>query len=138
MTGRDGWSILMLTQSVSVEMPGIRLTTEQATAANDLLLDIQRRLEKLSGGDKRLLFSLRRRIYIRLSYDERGDPAHRRKLKELKWKMQRGKCAIGGEDLPISGAELDRLDPVEGYTPENTRLVCHEHHRKQQEERGFA
>ena len=65
-------------------------------------------------------------------------PAQRKKLKELKWKEQRGKCAIGGEDLLVTGAELDRKDPVLGYTPENTQLVCHEHHREQQAKRGFA
>jgi hypothetical protein len=118
-------------------MPGVRLAREQAASANDLLKDVQERLKKLSGGDTRLLFSLRRRIYVRLSYDERSTPAARKKLKERKWKEQHGKCAIGGEDLPISGAELDRRDPIAGYTPENTQLVCHEHLRKQQEEDGF-
>lgn len=87
----------------------------------------------MSGGDVRLQFSLRRRIFIRQSYADRGPPAQRKKLKELKWTEQRGKCAIGGEDfLPITGAELDRKDPVLGYAPENTQLVCHEHHREQQ------
>lgn len=119
-------------------MPRIRLTPEQAEAANTLLKEIEERLEKMSGGNAQLLFSLRRRIYIRLSYAERGDPAHRKKLKEMKWKEQRGKCAIGGEDLPVTGAELDRKDPILGYTPENTQLVCHEHHREQQAKRGFA
>ncbi len=119
-------------------MPGVRLTPEQADAANSLLMEIQERLERMSGGNVELLFSLRRRIFIRLSYAERGPPAQRKKLKELKWKEQRGKCAIGGEDLPIRGAELDRKDAVLGYTPENTQLVCHQHHREQQEKRGFT
>jgi hypothetical protein len=119
-------------------MPGVRLTSEQAEAANALLKEIDERLEKMRDGDAQLLFSLRRRIYIRLSYAERGNPTHRKKLKEMKWKEQRGKCAIGGEDLPVTGTELDRKDPLLGYTPENTRLVCHEHHREQQAKRGFA
>jgi len=95
-------------------------------------------LEKLSGGDAQLLFALRRRIFSRLTYDERGAPAIRKKLKERKWKEQRGKCSICGDHLPISGSELDRFDAVLGYTLENTRLVCHDCHRAQQEERGFA
>ena len=119
-------------------MPGVRLTPEQAIASNELVEYVERRCKEISGGDARLLFSLRRRVFTRLSYLERGDPAHRRKLKEKKWKDQRGKCAIGGEDLPVTGAELDRSDPVLGYTEENTQLVCHEHHRQQQKERGFS
>ena len=119
-------------------MPGVRLTPEQAEAANTLLKYVRDQLREMSGADERLHFSLRRRVYARLSYDERGDPAHRRKLKERKWNEQRGKCFTCGEDLPVSGAELDRLDAVLGYTPENTKLVCHSCHRKQQEERRFA
>jgi hypothetical protein len=118
-------------------MPGVRLTTEQAEAANALLKLVKERLKELSAGDAQLLFSLRRRIFLRL-YDERGTPAARKNLKEKKSKEQNGKCAIGGEDLPIFGAELDRLDSVPGYTPENTRLVCHSHHRKQQEKDRFG
>jgi hypothetical protein len=121
-------------------VPGIRLTPEQSKAANDLLDQIRNRLEEMSGGDKRLHFSLRRRIYVRLSYDERGSPMHRKKLKDRKWKEQRGKCAAAdcGRDLPTTGSELDRTDPVLGYTPENTKLLCHDCHRKQQEERRYT
>jgi hypothetical protein len=119
-------------------MPGIRLTPEQSEAANKLLDHVRAQLKEMSGGDERLHFSLRRRIYVRLSYDERGNPMQRKKLKDRKWKEQRGKCAGCGGDLPISGAELDRTDAVLGYTPENTKLVCHVCHRKQQEERGFT
>lgn len=119
-------------------MPGIRLTPEQSEAANALLDHVRNRLKEMSDGDERLHFSLRRRIYVRLSYDERGNPMHRKKLKDRKWKEQRGKCANCGCDLPIAGAELDRTDAVLGYTPENTKLLCHACHRKQQEERGFT
>jgi hypothetical protein len=119
-------------------MPGIRLTPEQADAANALLKEIENRLATMSGGNAHLLFSLRRRTYIRLSYAERGTPAYRKKLKKIKREEQGGKCAIGGEDLPVTGTELDRHDPVLGYTPENTQLVCHGHHREQQAKRRFA
>ena len=114
------------------------LTIEQSKEINDLLDEIRGRLKELSGDDKALLFALRRRIYIRLTYDERGSPAHRAKLKNQKWKHQRGKCAICQEDFPVTEAELDRLDAPAGYTPENTRLIHHACHRKQQADRGFA
>ena len=55
-------------------MPGVRLTPEQADAANSLLMEIQERLERMSGDNVELLFSLRRRIFIRPSYAERGAP----------------------------------------------------------------
>lgn len=119
-------------------MPSKRLTSEQAEKANEILESVRARLVELSGGDASLLFSLRRRIFIRLSYDERGTPAQRAKLKNQKWKDQRGKCAICKEDLPASGAELDRFDALGGYTADNTQLIHHDCHRKQQVERGFA
>jgi hypothetical protein len=114
------------------------LTQEQSNAANALLETVRIRLLELSGGDPNVLFSMRRRIYIRLSYDERGKPGQRSKLKNLKWKEQRGKCAICGEDLPVTDAELDRFKAVAGYTAENTQLIHHACHRKQQGDRGFA
>jgi hypothetical protein len=114
------------------------LTAEQVQQATDLLNEIRTRLDQLSDGDRALLFALRRRIYIRLSYDERGTPAQRSKLKNTKWKEQRGKCSICNEDLPVSEAELDRLDAVAGYTAANTQLIHHACHRKQQADRGFA
>jgi hypothetical protein len=119
-------------------MPGIRLTREQSEAANTLLEHVRSRLKEMSGGDERLHFSLRRRIYVRLSYDERGNPMHRKKLKDRKWKEQDGRCTRCSDELPISGAELDRADPVLGYTAENTTLICHSCHRSQQEERRFT
>jgi hypothetical protein len=119
-------------------MPSQRLTPEQSEKANELLESVRARLLELSNGDASLLFSLRRRIFIRLSYDERGTPAQRTKLKNQKWKDQRGKCAICNEDLPESGAELDRFDALGGYTAENTQLIHHDCHRQQQTDRGFS
>ncbi|HXM00220.1 MAG TPA: hypothetical protein VN932_09835 [Rhizomicrobium sp.] len=55
-----------------------------------------------------------------------------------KWIAQNGICALCPEKLPEKEAELDRIDPYSGYTPENTRLIHHACHRKQQAERGFA
>jgi hypothetical protein len=67
-----------------------------------------------------------------LMYDERGKPMQRRKVKEQKWKEQRGKCAICSGDLPETEAELDRIEAALGYTRENTRLVHHACHRREQ------
>jgi hypothetical protein len=44
-----------------------------------------------------------------LEFDERGTPAQRRKLHELKWKTQKGICALCPNELPIRGAELDTV-----------------------------
>lgn len=119
-------------------MSKLPLTTQQSEQVNALLATLRAQLIELSGGDPTVLFAMRRKVYIRLSYDERGTPAHRRKLKDQKWKEQRGKCAICNEDLPVSESELDRFDAVAGYTAENTQLVHHACHRKQQIDRGFA
>lgn len=116
----------------------IRLSPEQSGKANELLALVRHRLDELSDGDAKVLYHMRRRIRIRLEHDERDTPAARRKLKDQKWKEQRGKCAICKEDLPETETELDRLDPYGGYTRENTQLLHHACHRKQQAERGFA
>jgi len=115
-----------------------RLTPEQSEKANALLELVRQRLNELSEGDPKVLHHMRRRIMKRLEFDERDTPAARRKLKDQKWKEQRGKCAICKEDLPETETELDRLDPYGGYTRENTQLIHHACHRKQQAERGFA
>ena len=119
-------------------MTSQRLTQEQSEQANALLETVRKQLADLSGGDPKLLHHLRRRIYWRLTFDERGRQTQRRKLKDQKWKEQRGRCALCGGDLPESEVDLDRLDPYGGYTRENTRLVHHACHRKQQAERGFS
>lgn len=119
-------------------MPNPRLTLEQTKEADALLESIRAQLAALSGGDPKVLFAYRRRIFMRLSYDERSTPGRRKKLKMQKRKEQGGKCAICSEDLPVSGSELDRHDATGGYTAENTQLVHHDCHRKQQSERRFT
>ncbi len=84
-------------------MPGVRLTPEQADAANGLLTRIEKELDKLSGGNPTLLFSLRRRIYIRLSYCERGNPTHRKNLKKLKREKAAGKMCDRGREFATDG-----------------------------------
>lgn len=89
-----------------------------------------------AAGDRDLIFQMKRYISKRLEFDERGTPTHRRKLKELMWKKQGGLCAQCKTGLPERGAELDRFKAMDGYTVQNTQLLCHTCHMKVQELRG--
>lgn len=119
-------------------MPNRILGDSELKNANALLETVRLCLKELGGEDNELLFAYRRKIYKELTYDERGKLGHRRKLKEKKWKEQRGICALCPEPLPESGAELDRIRAADGYTSQNTRLIHHECHRKQQAARRFT
>lgn len=105
-----------------------KLSVAEVAEVDKLLRSIQADLDRKSAGDRELLFALRRRLIVKLTHDERGTPAFRSKLKQLKRTEQNGMCAICGEKLPLKYAELDRLKASLGYTPENTRLVHHECH----------
>jgi hypothetical protein len=120
------------------DVNGRKLSKEQSEKANALLDEVRSKLQILSSGDPQLLFYLRRRIFLRLTYDERGPPAHRDRLKQLKMSAQNGKCAICGKGLPKTESELDRFLAWKGYTPENTQLIHHDCHRSQQKQRGFG
>ena len=104
-------------------MANRQLSFEELTRANSLLSEIRAKLEALSQGDAELLFAYRRKVFKELTYDERSKPMVRRKLKDQKWKEQRGLCAICGEELPERYTVLDRLNAVNGYTKENTQLI---------------
>ena len=114
------------------------LTEEQRQKVLPLLRRIREELELAAGDDKAVLHQMRRYVAKRLEFDERGTPTERRKLHELKWKRQRGLCAICNDDLPERGSELDRLIALDGYTEANTRLVHHECHREAQAIKGYA
>ena len=101
-------------------MPNRRLTKDEAAVADKLLAETKAAIEEAAGGDPILLFALRRRLFIRLMYWERGTPAQRTKLKAEKWKAQDGLCAICGASLTQKGSELDRADPV------SSTLAIHE------------
>lgn len=118
-------------------MPSRRLTKDEAAKADVLLDTVKAMVTDAAGGDPVLLFALRRRLFIRLMYWERGTPAERTKLKAVKHRAQGGLCAICGELMDVKGSELDRSDPVDGYTIDNTRLVHHSCHRRDQEAKGF-
>jgi hypothetical protein len=59
------------------------LTSEELELANALLDEIRSRSENLAGDDASLLFAYRRKIAKELSYDERGKPAERKKVKAI-------------------------------------------------------
>lgn len=114
-------------------MPNRRLTDVERAKLAPLLKSTRDTLDELASGDRGLLFAMRRYVYLRLTYDERGTPQWRRQLKRLKFAEQLGKCANCDGGLEIAGSELHRLDASAGYTVENTQLMHHSCHRAQQE-----
>ncbi len=102
-----------------------------------LVKDVRERLGQLSDGDVDLLWALRRKLAKELSYDERGKPMQRRMLKLKKAAAQKGLCVACGGELPESGAVLDRLEAMGGYTAQNTRLICVACDTRTQQERGY-
>ena len=119
-------------------MANRQLSPEELAQANVLLSEIRAKLETLSHGDRELLFAYRRKVFKELTYDERSKPMVRRKLKDQKWKEQRGLCAICGKELPERYAVLDRLIAAVGYTKPNTRLIHQECDAKHQEAKGYV
>ena len=119
---------------------GPRLTDEQIESQfKPLLARFVADLEA-TATDADNLWALRRKMFKTLSYQERGTPVHRRRLKRQKYAEQNGSCAICSEALPINGryGELDRLKAEDGYTKENTRLVHNGCHTDDQEKKGYA
>jgi hypothetical protein len=106
--------------------------------ANSVLGEVRTRLNALAAGDLELLFALRRKVYKELTYDERGKPAERKRLKRLKYVEQEGNCAICAKSMPSAYSELDRLRASGGYTPSNTRLVHPACHHQSQRERRYT
>jgi hypothetical protein len=125
-------------------MPSRRLTESELEVARGILDQVRETIAAASKGDPVLTFALRRYVYKYLTYDERGTPAARTKLKMQKLLEQDGKC--GYEKCPVPDRkitkadepELNRIDPVQGYTSENSVLVHHACHRMSQSEKGFA
>lgn len=105
--------------------------------AAPFLTSIRESLAKLCGENPELLFALRRKIAKELGYDERKKPSHRKKLKREQRVKQGGLCKLCGEELPERGAVLDRLNAMNGYTAENTRLLCPTCDARLQQERGY-
>jgi DNA repair exonuclease SbcCD ATPase subunit len=114
------------------------LTPPELAIANRLLDRIRAELQEISRGDNQLLFAYRRKLYKELTYDERGKPMQRRRLKQKKYHEQGGVCPICGKMLPKTYAVLDRLTASEGYTAENTRLIHRECDAQIQAARGYS
>lgn len=119
-------------------MPSRKLTPAEAATADAILDRVKADIKAAAGNDPVLLFALRRRTFSRLMHWERGTPAERRKLQKLKYAEQNGRCGRCGEQMDVQGSELDRKDPVDGYTVQNTRLLHHDCHVKEQQEKGFS
>jgi ribosomal protein L44E len=119
-------------------MPNRQLTKEELEKLfAPLLKEVRDRLSILSGGNGDMQWALRRKLSKELTYDERGGPMQRRKLKELKRAEQDNKCTVCAVSLPAKYAVLDRIETMKGYTPENTRLICQACDTRVQQERGY-
>lgn len=128
-----------LGEDLPERMSSPRLTPQQRDELFKPLFEIVKgELDRLSDGDLKVLWSLRRKLAKELMYLERGRPMDRRKLKNQKFADQKGLCGICGKPLPERGAELDRFDAFLGYTTENTRLVHHECHVEDQKSKNYA
>src|SRR5207249_1122924 len=111
---------------------------ELKTLFQPLIAEVREKLKTLSNGDDGLLWALRRKLTKELTYDERGKPMHRSKLKEFKRGQQAGRCAICQEPLPKTYSVLDRIEAMKGYSEENTRLICQDCDTKNQREKNYA
>ena len=105
------------------------LSDEDRAKAMQILEQARTLIDSAATDDSNLRFQIRRYIIKRLEFDERGTPTQRRKLKNLKRKFQRGLCYECAQPLPEKGAELHRLQAMEGYTEANTRLLCRACHQ---------
>ncbi|WP_263382908.1 HNH endonuclease [Granulicella arctica] len=114
------------------------LSPEDRARALAILAQVRAEILAVAGEDRELSFQMKRYIAKRLEFDERGTPTQRKKLKEQMLKKQGGLCALCREKLPQRGAELDRFKAIDGYTVENTQLVCPACHRKAQRTRDVA
>jgi len=124
-------------QRGSAPVPNRKLTPVEIEQAVKLLHSIRKRLDQISAGDPELLFALRRRLVVKLTHDERGTAAQRNKIKRLKRAEQNDLCPICSKKLPLKYAELDRFSASAGYTMENTRLVHHDCHIKDQKQKAY-
>ncbi len=118
-------------------MPNRHLSEQELAIANRILSRVRKMIEKEADGAADLLWALRRKVAKELSYDERGKPMDRRKLKAVKRALQGGKCAMCKRKLPARGAILDRKKAIEGYTEANTRLICEKCDKATQAKRGY-
>jgi hypothetical protein len=119
-------------------MPNRNLSASELQGARELLDYVRERLDALSHGDAELLFAFRRKVYKELTYDERGKPSQRNRLKAVKRLEQNGLCPLCSELLPETYCVLDRFNAADGYTAGNTRLIHQQCDVGVQSERKYA
>lgn len=119
---------------------GNRILTkdEREKLFKPLIDDVRKELSKLSAGDKELEWALRRKLAKELTYDERNSTSQRKKLKKLKRERQDNKCNICGCELPEKYVILDRHNAMDGYTENNTQLLCEKCDREKQEQKNYS
>jgi len=113
------------------------LGKDELARANELLDRIRQQIDALAASDPELRFAYNRKISKMLVYDERSGPMVRRKLKMEKRKAQNDLCAECDQPLPEKYAVIDRIRAADGYTFENTRVLCEPCDRRVQTERGY-
>jgi UTP:GlnB (protein PII) uridylyltransferase len=118
-------------------MPNRQLSSDELALANVLLDVVRAELNRLAGGDKDLLFALRRKVAKELGYDERKKPMARGALKKRMRALQDNLCPLCRESLPERYCVLDRFNAADGYIESNVRLICERCDRRVQEERRF-
>lgn len=118
-------------------MPNRQLNAAEMTAVNALLSSFRQQIKDLAGKDSHLEFAIRRKIFKELSYDERGKPLARRKLKKLMWEKQGRRCAHCKEEMDVAYSELDRTEAAMGYVETNVRLIHAKCHHSDQAEKGY-
>lgn len=119
-------------------MPNRRLTDEEREKLLTLLTTVREQLRHLAAGDPELHWAFRRRLWNQLQYDERLKPPYRAALKKKKRAQQNGVCNICRQPLPEKGAILDRIRAMDGYTLDNTQLLCAPCDTAKQQELGYT
>lgn len=115
-----------------------KLNDAQLARANQLLEEIRGLLSVEAGGDDDTYFALRRKVAKELTYDERGKPGHRKRLKKRLMKLQRGLCVECHGELPARGAVLDRNQAKFGYTEDNVELIHPACDQARQAAKGYS
>jgi ribosomal protein L44E len=134
----DGGFLLITTNHRGILMPNRQLTDEERKDLFEpLIIEVRKRLKDLCNEDEELLWALRRKLTKELGYDERSKPMYRKILKFKKMATQKGLCAVCEKDLPEKNSVLDRFEAMNGYTEENTRLICSACNVEIQEQRGY-
>jgi hypothetical protein len=114
------------------------LSAEVLRKIREILDRVRTELQEASNEDPKVLHHARRYLMKRLEFDERGTPADRNKLKLTLMGKQQGRCPYCGGPLPPRDSELDRTDPVLGYTEDNCTLIHHTCHRKAQATKNYS